>query len=873
MDAKYNRRNFLKQGGMLGVGLTVGRLAVSAMPKERRQADKMDYEYVGNVSDWNKEGKEIRFNCSGKQTVRISILTENMFRVRFSVDGTLPASRMNEQWSLVRSDNSYPTPKYTTLDEESTAWINTAEIRIKINKIPFRINVFDNRNRLLTKESSSPGMGGGNGAYLQMDKSADEHFFGMGEGIGTKNPDALFKLYRYPQYKNVSINGMQLEDAVITLDQTGKKTFFNLGPNWSGQCMAPAVIPFFMSTKGYGIYLNNFRDSVFDLGNTNKNSWSVALGGAPNYVPNTDSLDYYFIHGPSFKKILDEYTGLTGKTTLLPKWSLGYFQICDFNQTQAEVLKIAQDFRKKDFPCDMLSLEPGWMKTPYHMDGWSPERFPDPDAMIAELTNLGFKLGLWQCGPADWVFIASLDLVKRNVNQWAADITNPADVKKYIGYHLPYYDHGISFFKQDGCGQSEWQPDEPYHNGLTGKEMHNIIPTLYSKIIYEGYKKHTGKRYVNFSPMVGPSQQQYPGIWPSGDSGGGYEMFVGELNLGMSGHTYTSHDFTDYSPAGIHWSLLGPWMPGALSAAPYGDIPGIRISRKPPDTLSANMCQLYLKLRYKLIPYIYTTHWQAYKSGIPYRRAMVLEYQEDRTSYNLDHQCMLGDWFLMAAYTHDIYLPAGKWFDYWTGEEFESVGEWKRNHGRPDTVGGLLLVKGGAIIPTSQAMAFIDKEPLDIVVLDIYPYQTSAYALYEDDGTTYDYETGACATTRFNCRQTQSNILISIDKRDGTYNNMPKNRSYLLSVHCQTVPVKISKGTQTLIQHKTKEELVSDGAKKGWFYDRQRKIVWIKPMVGWYYGSDERGDSDPEKDTVYWINKEKQEEEHFKLYIKLSSLL
>jgi alpha-glucosidase (family GH31 glycosyl hydrolase) len=503
------------------------------------------------------------------------------------------------------------------------------------------------------------------------------------------------------------------------------------------------------------------------------------------------------------------------------------------------------------------------------MDGWSPERFPNPDAMIAELTNLGFKLGLWQCGPADWIF-TSWDLLKRNANEWGVDITNPDDVKKYKNIHNHFYDQGISFFKQDGCGQSEWYPDEPYKNGLTGKEMHNIIPTLYSKIMYEGYKEHTGKRYVNFNPAVGPAQQQYPGIWPSGDSGGGYQMFVGEMNLGMSGHTYTSHDFTDRSPAGIHWSLLGPWMPGALSPAPQGDIPGIQIQNKAPtDASIASMCQLYLKLRYKLIPYIYSTHWQAHKTGTPYMRAMVLEYQDDPITYKLDHQCMLGDWFLLAAYNNDVYLPAGKWFDYWTGEEFKSAGEWKKNHSCPVIVGGPLFVKGGAIIPTGPVMAYVDKEPLKIVVLDIYPFETSAYILYEDDGTTYDYETGVFTTTNFSCRQTRKNILITIGKREGTYGNMPKNRSYLLSVHCQDEPVQISKGTQILIQNKTKEELVSDGTKKGWFYDKQLKTTWIKPMAGWYYAADERGDGDPENDTVYWIDSEKHEEGEFTIEIDL----
>lgn len=809
------------------------------------------YEPVGSVTSWTQMAGGIRLKCGAHQTVQIDILSERLLRVRFSADGVFPPSPLIEEWSLVKPNSSFPATPFEVRDEDKHLWLTTKQLRLKLEKAPLRIRVFDHEDRLLTQESATPGMGAGQGACVQMEKAPDEHFFGLGEGIGTFNPTAPFREYRYAEYKNVCIHGTQLDQSVITLDQTGKKTFFCLGPNWSGQCMTPAVIPFFMSTRGYGIYLNEFRDSVFDLGNTKSNAWSITLGGAPNHVPNSSSLDYYFLYGPSFKTILDSYTELTGRTPLLPKWSLGYLQICHFEQKQTEVLTIARDFRQRDFPCDMLLLEPGWMKTPYRMDGWSPKSFPDPAAMIAELRTFDLKLGLWQCGPADWVF-TSWDLLKRHVNQWGVDITNPADVARYKAYHRPYHDQGISFFKQDGCGQSEWQPDERYHNGLTGKEMHNIIPTLYSKIMSEAYRTQTGLRALNFNPMVGPSQQRYPGIWPSGDAGGGYDHFKGEINLGLSGHTYTTHDFTDRSPAGIHWSLLGPWCPGALSGVPEG-----------------SLCQFYLKLRYQLIPYIYSTHHQAHITGTPYMRAMVLDYQDDPTTWTLDRQCMLGDWFLLAAYTKDVYLPAGMWIDYWSGDAVDSKGEWRRNCNWPATVGGPLFVKGGAIIPLGPVTAFVDKEPLEIVRLDIYPHGDSTYALYEDDGVTCDYENGSYASTEFHCRQRKSDILITLGNRQGAYARMPKARSYLLSVHCQTEPTAILKGTDPLPQHSTKNELISDGTRKGWYYDTQSRTVWIKPMAGWYYAADERNAVDPEKDSVYWIDTAKPEEKGYDLWFKL----
>ena len=220
------------------------------------------YEHVGNVTSWTRGTGGIDLRCGDRQAVRIDILTERLFRVRFSVDGAFPASPLIDEWHLVKSNDGFASVRFKVREEDKQIWLTTARLRLKLDKAPFRITVLDRDNRLLTRESAEPGMGGGQGAFVQMDQAADEHFFGLGEGIGTLNPAAPFKYFRYPEYKNVCIHGTQLEQSVITLDQTGKKTFFCLGPNWSGQCMAPAVIPFFMSTRGYGIYLNEFRDSL-----------------------------------------------------------------------------------------------------------------------------------------------------------------------------------------------------------------------------------------------------------------------------------------------------------------------------------------------------------------------------------------------------------------------------------------------------------------------------------------------------------------------------------------------------------------------------------------------------------------------------------
>jgi hypothetical protein len=206
---------------------------------------------------------------------------------------------------------------------------------------------------------------------------------------------------------------------------------------------------------------------------------------------------------------------------------------------------------------------------------------------------------------------------------------------------------------------------------------------------------------------------------------------------------------------------------------------------------------------------------------------------------------------------------------YWSGEEVESKGQWKRDCTWPETVGGALFVKPGAIIPMGPVTAFVDQEPLEIVTLDVYPHGRSEFTLYEDDGATYAYENGAWATTKFCCREQPDRVRINIGRRQGTYTGMPNNRGYLLTVHCPTEPARVLRGDTQLGRHRSKEDLVADGAASGWAYDRQKRIVWIKPAAGWYYAADARGESDPERDTVHWVDPEKHEEGTCSLSLEL----
>jgi hypothetical protein len=142
------------------------------------------YEHVGNVTSWTRAAGGIDLRCGDRQVVRIDILTERLFRVRFSVDGAFPVSPLIDEWHLVKPNDAFASVRFKVREEDKQLWLTTAQLRLKLDKVPFRITVLDRDSHLLTRESTEPGMGGGQGAFVQMDQPADEHFFGLGEGHG-----------------------------------------------------------------------------------------------------------------------------------------------------------------------------------------------------------------------------------------------------------------------------------------------------------------------------------------------------------------------------------------------------------------------------------------------------------------------------------------------------------------------------------------------------------------------------------------------------------------------------------------------------------------------------------------------------------------
>jgi alpha-glucosidase (family GH31 glycosyl hydrolase) len=728
-------------------------------------------------------------------------------------------------------NDKWPAFPIKTKTTREAVWIETPSVKIKAGLQQFGLTVKDAAGHDVFKQT---GLGYGDTHAMQMEMGADEHFYGLG-------------------FQRVA------------LDVRGHKLDW-----WREMRWKEATVPFFMSTRGYGFYSNNTWRHTFDFTGRDASYSVSALGGEP---------DYYVIYGPTLKTILDRYTDLTGKPLLAPRWALGVGYQGRYLEDQKDVQTIAEGFRREDIPIDWIGLEGGWEDVPYTMKWvWGAKRFPDPDSMIKSLASMGIKMGLWESGKAPMT-----------------GYTDPEVRKKWYSPRIEgALNKGIKFFKQDDpyprmIQSTEWLPPEP-NSGLRGSstlstgEMTNVTNSLYSQTAMEEYTRVTGERAMIMFNGYGSSiaSQRWPFTWEADFALGG-----GALNASLSGHSLVSTRDRNEVPDGIHAGYLAPFC--YLEAWAYYKEPWLYS----PDLLDMN--RFYVKLRYRLVPYLYSSLHQSAESGLPVMRPMVLEYQNDPQAQQNQSQYLLGDWLLVAparptmesgsesshmgvgAQIKDnhakVYLPKGEWYDFWTGRRFTSKGEWQTAEW-PSSAGGPLLVKGGAIIPMGPVTAFVDQEPLEVVRLDVYPTGESHYTVYEDDGRTYEYQKGAFATAEVKVSERREAVDINVGTRRGAYHNMPKRRAYLMSVHVALRPAAVSRGGQALQEHASLEALVGNSGLCGWFYDAQKQIVWVKATTGWRYGADSRGpQKDPEQDTGYWDNAAAGENTGYRIQIVVPQIL
>lgn len=458
-------------------------------------------------------------------------------------------------------------------------------------------------------------------------------------------------------------------------------------------------IPFYISNRGYGVFVNHAGRVSYEVGSETVNKVQFSVAG--------EELEYLVIYGPTPKEILTKYTALTGRAPLLPEWSFGLWLSTSFvtNYDEATVSSFIQGMKERDIPLSVFHFDCFWMREYQWCDfEWDPRVFPDPKGMLSRLKSEGLKISLWinpYIGQASPLFDEAKKhgyLLKRadgSVWQWdlwqagnaIVDFSNPAAREWFKSKLRPLLEMGVDCFKTD-FGE-RIPTDVIYHDGSNPEQMHNLYTLLYNQTVWEVLQEYKDKEAIVFARSATVGSQAMPVHW-GGDNSSKFESMAeslrGGLSLGLSGFGYWSHDIGGFE-GNPDPAVFKRWVAFGLLSS-HSRLHGNESVRVPWafDEEAVDVTRKFTKLKAELMPYLLSVAKEVSETGVPMMRPMLLEFPEDRTCHNLDQQYMFGPNLLVAPVFNaegnvEFYLPEGKWTNYFTKKVVEG-GRWlQEQHG------------------------------------------------------------------------------------------------------------------------------------------------------------------------------------------------
>lgn len=728
-------------------------------------------------------------------TVSVEACSESIFRIKVSPRKDFTESLM-ERYELIKTDWS---EVKTDISDKGGVWtLKTPEYSLAINKKTGVMTVKDAKGGKVIREvrflPEKEGLCGEMRSFIN-EKYADLKVADNGGGIIGDDNGKFGEVDKHeiPAADAVSILSFSMEDGERFYGggSTSRDHIQHRGEflrMWTTYQQTEIPMPFMMSSRGWGVYNNSTRKSFFDIGNQQKSKFNI--------INTFDEADFYLMMGKDMPAILNEYTLVTGRTYVLPKWAYGLCFGPNMREEQFDILNDAVRFRQFDVPCDVFWLEPQWMEKRYDFSTkkkWNYDRFsPEPywlqdqypktmhnRLFIGKLRSMGFHLGLWLCEEYD-LSIQEEDIIAERTGG------KLSGQEHWMDHLTVFMDQGVEGFKLDPARTIDNHTNWEYYNGRTDKEMHNLNQVLLPKQMRELGRKYNGKRTWHHY-CGGWSGTQHWTASTSGDNGGGKTALYDQLNLGMSGFLNTSCDVMsvprELEMQGLHFGLFLPWV---QINSWFSMMHPFYYAKEEQD-----IYRFYVKLRYSLAPYIYSMALEAAQNGMPIVRSMPLCFPDDRNCDDMTYQYMFGDNFCVGIFTNEIYLPKGTWTDAWSGEKIVSKGEtFTREY--PSNRAGLLFIRKGAIIPTQPDVEYLGARPFDRVILKVYPHGDSAYTMLDDDGESYEYENGGIASTLFESHERDGGVDVVVNPVQGSFKGMPSEREYSFRIQRDSRPASVS---------------------------------------------------------------------------------
>jgi alpha-glucosidase len=739
----------------------------------------------GSLQQLQPHSRGIHLICAqGRWSMQV--LTPRLFRLRFSPSGAFLPRR---SWDVAPADEEWPPAPFELQESSTQIHLSTSQVQVQIDRDPLRFSFQDSQGQEFCADVSSGLTWGSDSIRLVKHLHPAEHIYGLGERAGLLNK-------RGRRYSHWTRDCWNYDAHSDNLYQAIPFALF-LRPNLC-----------------YGLFLHCTHWSQFDLGQIDPEQWAIEVR-APE-------LDYYLIYGPTPALVLETYTQLTGRPPLPPLWALGYQQCRWSYASAAQVQTVAQQFRQRQIPCDVIYLDIDYMRG-YRVFTWDPRRFPEPARLMAQLHEAGFRViaivdpgvkfepeadyAVFDEGLAQDFFIRRADGHLFHGYVWPGKVLFPDFLRPGVRQWWGSWQRVLTQAGVDGIWNDMNEPalnDRPFGDGgqivdipldapqgppdepTTHAEVHNLYSLLMTRASREGLEQLNPNRRPFVLTRSGfAGIQRWAAVW-TGDNQSSWEHLEMSLpmllNLGLSGVSFVGADIGGFGGNATpelfaRWMQMGilyPLMRGhsALGTRPHEPWSfGLEVE---------TICRQAIQLRYQLLPYLYSLFWESSQTGSPILRPLLYEFPDDPQTYEISDQAMLGSALLAAPVVRPgvrcraVYLPQGTWFDWWTGQAHTGP----RYILVPAPLEQLpLFVRGGSVLPLAPPCPSTTHLRRDQPHLKLYPGNGS-FTLYEDDGETLAHRAGAWATTLFRLRQQNGQLILEIEARQGNWS--PPQRSWLL---------------------------------------------------------------------------------------------
>jgi len=696
--------------------------------------------------------------------LRIEVCSDSIVRVLYTPTLSFPRVK-----HFAVTKTSWPAAQFSLASTDKEVTLSTAQLKVTVGRKDGVIVFSDAAGKKLMQDSSrtmTPVVVNGEKTYRAEEFVAlwgsPEGFYGLGQHqAGVWN------------YRGESVD--------ISPDNTN------------------ISVPLLLSSNGYGLFWDNPSRSRFN----NRFMHSLYISSEV-----ADQIDYYFIYGPEFDKVVAAYRELTGAAPLFGKWAYGFWQCKNRYQSQQELLEVAHQYRELHIPVDNIVQDWFWWKIKGDFE--FNDHYPDPGGMIDDLHRNHFHLmiSVWPYFDAGSKVYEEMDKRGYFIARTKVGGFHPAGMALYD----PFNPAARKFYWQmmDNVlfkiGADAWWLDttEPETEGQetnilvshqvaagNGARYADLYPLMTTSAVYDGQRSVTDQKRVfilSRSAYAG-IQRNSTAVW-SGDVNSDWETLRRQipagLNLMLSGIPYWTTDiggFTDGDPTSpAYRELFLRWFEYG-TFCPIFRVHGTRTTNQNElwsyGAGAQEILTRYDTLRYRLMPYIYSLAWQVTHAGYTLMRPLVMDYREDVTARNLGDQYLFGPALMVSPVTDPgvdqqrVYLPNTTWTNFWTGESLFG-GKFIMAAAPLETLP--LFVRAGSILPMGPAMEYSNQKPEDPIELRIYPGADADFTLYEDDGLTYDYEKGAYATIPLHWDDARHTLTIGA--RQGNLPGMIEHRTF-----------------------------------------------------------------------------------------------